>query len=502
MLIERIVPKELQQDNQFISKAKLIIGVVISLFSIDIIMGLRQLIDGYVLASLIIFACGISLPFILLILKKTHSLAITGNCITFVFFGLMTYLIIKFGGVPSQVTPWYSFVVILCVMMAGFRSGAVWGVITILVMIIIFVSQLNGWDLQAKPSSLIGSFTNFTVLITTMLILGLIYESTGNKIRQKLDEERSQSQSLANELNQAIGEISNVMSNLSNFDLSKNISGEYKGQLKELKNSINQSLEMLNHTISQVLAVGQTINIGAQELNISAQGLASGTSMQASSLEEISATMDTVKDQSTLNDQSASKVREITEQSLNEVRQSDQKMEEMLVSMSNINEKSENVSKVIKVIDEIAFQTNLLALNAAVEAARAGKYGKGFAVVAEEVRNLASRSSVAAKDTTELIESSIKEVESGVINANQTSEAIKSVSKSINDVNDLVAEISISSKEQNKSVNEINHGIGQVNNIVQQNSSISTQTATSSEKLAEQSLQLQNMMSQFQLKKT
>ena len=167
--------------------------------------------------------------------------------------------------------------------------------------------------------------------------------------------------------------------------------------------------------------------------------------------------------------------------------------------MGEINESSNSVSKVIKVIDEIAFQTNLLALNAAVEAARAGKFGKGFAVVAEEVRNLASRSAEAAKNTTSMIESSINQVESGVKNADQADEILKEFISIIEKVNDLVCEISAASKEQSNGVGEISESLNLVNDVVQNNSSISEQTAAASEQLKDQAETMQHLIDSFNL---
>ena len=176
-----------------------------------------------------------------------------------------------------------------------------------------------------------------------------------------------------------------------------------------------------------------------------------------------------------------------------------QQMQLMTKSMETISNTSSEVSKVIKVIDEIAFQTNLLALNAAVEAARAGKYGKGFAVVAEEVRNLASRSANAAKDTTQLIENSIKEVASGVENASKTAEVLGGIMGDIEKVNDFIGEIAAASQEQVSGVNEVNTSLTNVNNVIQQNSSISEESASASTELSAQATDLQKMVRIFKL---
>jgi methyl-accepting chemotaxis protein len=306
----------------------------------------------------------------------------------------------------------------------------------------------------------------------------------------------------ANNLQQAIKHINLSMKAVASGNLTEQITVDLKGDLNELKISINDSIAMLGQTIAEVVNSSLKVKTGSGEISSSANTLANGTSQQAAAIEEMTSSITEFSSQTKANNDNASQAQQLSSKTLEIVQRGNLQMESMLKSINEINNTSSEVSKVIKVIDEIAFQTNLLALNAAVEAARAGKYGKGFAVVAQEVRSLASRSAEAAKSTTSLIEASIKEVEKGVKNADLTAAVLNEISESIDKTNDLVGEISSASKEQASGIDEINRGLTQINDIVQQNSSISEETASSSEELSGQAIQLEKLMGGFRLTQT
>jgi methyl-accepting chemotaxis protein len=269
--------------------------------------------------------------------------------------------------------------------------------------------------------------------------------------------------------------------------------------LARLKNTINQTFITLSAIMGDVHSVSEQIDTQTQALTGVAKTLADSTSSQAATFEEIASSMNEIESKIRNNSENADRARQLAATTLDAAKDGKQRMEEMVQSMKSMNETGVQVTKVIKVIEEIAFQTNLLALNAAVEAARAGKYGKGFAVVAGEVRNLAARSSAAARDTTELIENSVKGIESGVQTANQLAEALIETVSSMEQVNTLVEEISNASLVQNAGINEINKGLSQANSATQQNTAIASQTALATDELVNLAGSLERMMSAFSL---
>ena len=296
-----------------------------------------------------------------------------------------------------------------------------------------------------------------------------------------------------------VSEIAEVLSQMANSNLNLTINNEYKGDFAQIKDALNLIIQSFNEVFGDINSASDQVASGSRQVSDGSQALSQGATEQASSVEQLTVSIGEVANQTKDNALNANKASDLALRAKEHAEQGNQQMHKMLQSMEEINESSSKISKIIKVIDEIAFQTNILALNAAVEAARAGQHGKGFAVVAEEVRNLAARSANAAKETTALIEGSVKNVEDGTKTANGTAKALEEIVVGIASAASLVGDIASASNDQATAIAQINKGIEQVAQVIQTNSATAQQSAAASEELSGQADMLKDMISKFKL---
>lgn len=303
-------------------------------------------------------------------------------------------------------------------------------------------------------------------------------------------------------LSSYISEIGNVLNEIASANLNVHVNRQFLGDFSAINTSMNAVRDKLNEIVSNILSATDQVSAGAKSISQSSMNLATGATDQAGSVEELSATVDTVNEKTQVNAKNSQKANKISEESRMNALAGNDEMNKMLESMEGIKQSSNSISKIIKTIEDIAFQTNLLALNAAVEAARAGEHGKGFAIVAEEVRNLAGRSQNAAKETTVLIQDSIKRINEGSAKAQSTAESLKIIVEKVNEISEIISTISTSSQEQAEAISQITMGLNQISNVVQSNSSTSEEFAAAAQQLTSQSETLNNMVAMFILNKS
>ena len=399
-----------------------------------------------------------------------------------------------------------------------------------------FTTLENGWKIVTVPSyhEIYGSLESFKLTFTVfsvffaafMLVLAVL---VGNRIAHPivklsksvermsqgaLDEkitvkDQTEIGALAHSLESLgeqlknyklyIGEISEVLNQMSEGELSISLQHEYNGEFACIKAALNALSGKLTDLIGNIQTSSERVSEFAGNVANSAQSLSQGSIEQAGSIEQLSERIRAISDHVEKSAENTKLANAEAHSTQGEVEKADQQMQKMQKAMEEISDKSGEISKIIKTIDDIAFQTNILALNAAIEAARAGSYGKGFAVVADEVGNLAQKSADAAKDTTTLIEETVRAVEEGAKLAEHTAVSLQHVVKGSGQVNDLVNEIAKATEEQAKAVSDVREGINSISDVVQRNTATAEESGAASEELNREAKALEKQVAEFKI---
>lgn len=382
----------------------------------------------------------------------------------------------------------------------------------------------QGQRIQAAFTGIVIAIIGFSAAFAALLGL---YISNG--IRKPVEEIRSAAENLAAgnlavsihyQSKDELGDLSNsIRSLIKTFlgiikDMSEGLSalsigdftieskekGLYVGDFKQLESSMYQIIDKLSKTLEQINQASEQVSSGSELVASGAQELSQGAVEQAGSVEELAGALNDITSQIKNNAQSAQKGSRLAEAAGIKIEECNSQMRELIEAMEEINDKSSQISRINKVIKDIAFQTNILALNAAVEAAHAGAAGKGFAVVANEVRNLATKSAEASKNTTALIQGSIESVENGTKLADKTARTLIEIVENAKQLSEVVDDISHASGKQSDSITLIAREIEQITSVVQTNSATAEEEAAASEELSGQALMLRDLISQFKLK--
>jgi methyl-accepting chemotaxis protein len=296
----------------------------------------------------------------------------------------------------------------------------------------------------------------------------------------------------------AITAISEVVSAQADGDLTKELpSGEFKGQLHDLKNAINYSSAKVKEVVAQTVVSSNIVSEAASQVSQGSSDLSGRVQEQAAALEQTSSTMHEMATAVQANTSNSRKVADLAHQVQNQSNMGAAVMQQTIEAMQSIRESSHKISDIVTIIDGIAFQTNLLALNAAVEAARAGEHGRGFAVVASEVRALAGKSADAAKDIKGLIEDSVNRIQAGTQLADRSGEMLNGISSSIEQVATMIEQIANASNEQSIGINQVHRAMADIDKVTQENAALVEETTAAAESLSTEANNMRSNMAFF-----
>lgn len=380
---------------------------------------------------------------------------------------------------------------------------------------------LGSWVTKTEYMSV---FTIVVILVVSILLvmyviskivkpIEVITESSRSLSEGKLDfqidiKSKDEIGVLADSLNKSvqnlklyISDIASILQDMASGNLASTSSIDYIGDFVQIQKAIDTISREQSNIMQQIHASASQVDSGANQVATGAQSLAQGSTEQASEVDNLLHMIEKVTEQINGNAESAAITTEEADNVGEKIAVCNGQMQEMAEAMRQISACSGEIQHIIKTIDDIAFQTNILALNAAVEAARAGSAGKGFAVVADEVRNLAAKSADAVKETTELIDKTLRMVESGSKLTDVTQESLHSVVAGAGTVTSQIKLISDASQEQEVAINHIKDSICQISTVIQSNSATSEESAAASEELAGQAQILKSLIGRFQLRK-
>ncbi|MCI9047022.1 MAG: HAMP domain-containing protein [Hungatella sp.] len=381
--------------------------------------------------------------------------------------------------------------------------------------------ELEDWVLW---SELISVFTVVVTLVSSVLLVIYVMKKIVNPIQVIMESSKGLAQGkldfqidinsgdevgqLAESLNTSvknlrlyISDIAMILQQMAEGDLTAESRIDYAGDFVQIQRAIETIGREQSNIMEQIRASSDQVDAGATQVATGAQSLAQGSTEQASEVDNLLHMIEQITEQIDSNADSAAITTDEADKMSRQIVTCNGQMEEMAQAMSQISACSGEIQHIIKTIDDIAFQTNILALNAAVEAARAGSAGKGFAVVADEVRNLAAKSADAVKETTELIEKTLRMVDTGSRLTGVTKESLASVVGGADMVTGQIKVISQASKEQKTGINHIKDSIYQISTVIQSNSATSEESAAASEELAGQAQVLKSLIGRFKLRR-